>query len=355
MFNPRLSALLCALTICLSGPLLAQSPVMLDPEMRLNIAPADARLLRTIRQPELPRDLDLSRAARVNFRPVIEMSEDKSVRLPLALDFRVSEDRETLVQLGDPLFRMHPQRLDLFWIDDDGTVRREVRNQFDGNARVDMSADGFLAVAGGAFLTETPQNEAKPKQVQLYDRAGNVAAQSRVAADLEVTQLVAVDEGIGVVYATAPREAPLEKNQLFVLQKDDVREVDTARLGVLQKVVALSTDLALVQGTDGFAVVDLATGELRWVQPERIRLIGPKAAALSPDGTHVLIMTGERISSAALYRWTMSILDIESGKAIGQRALDGQAPGTFERVFEEVRDDSALIRFGDSARRVSFQ
>lgn len=348
----RFAAILLPLALTTQAP--AQSPLMLEPELRLNISPADIRQMRQITLPELPRDIDLSEAARRNFRPVIEMSRDRSVRLPLALNFRVSDDRETLVQLGDPLFRMHPQRLDLFWIGDAGEISREITNQFDGNARAAMSPDGYLAVAGGAFLSETPQNRPKPKRVQLYDPRGNVLAETGVAAELEVTQLIPMREGQGVVYATAPGDAPLEKNQLFLLQKEETRELDAGPFGVVQKVVVLDEALAFVQGTDGFGLIDLLAGETRWVQPERIRLVGPNAAALGEDGT-LLIMTGERVSSAAVYRWTLSVLEVESGKTMGQRALDGQAPGTFAQVFEDVRDGSALIRFGDEARRVSIQ
>lgn len=335
-------------------PIQAQSPVMVEPQLRLNVSPVDRNLLRRIDVPELPRDMDLSKVARTNFRPVIQLSRNRSVRLPLPLDFRLSEDRETLVQFGDPLFGMHPQRVDLYWIGADGGVRRQVTNQFDGNAQVNLSSDGYLAVAGAAFLSELPQGSPKPKRVQLFDPRGNALAETNVDAAREVTQLVPISEGQGVLYATAPGERPLQDNQLFVLQKEETRRIETEGLGIIQKVAPLSEAQALVQGTNGFALVDLAQAQIRWLVPERIRLVGPNAAARAPDGT-LLIMTGERRSSAALYRWTLSVLDIESGKTIGQRALDGEAPGTFDTVFEDLREGSALIRFGDEARRVSYR
>lgn len=351
----RISATPLVLIVLFLQAAQAQDPIMDRQSMRLVVEAADRSDLNLSARPELPRDLDLSVEARTNFRPMIEMSRDRTIKLPLPLDFMVSEDRETLIQMGDPLFRMHPRRLDLYWIADDGTVREEVTNQFDGNAQANLSADGFLAVAGAAFLSDIPQGEPKPKRVQLFDPRGNVLAQTNVAAELEVTQLVPMSGGQGVVYATAPGTAPLEKNQLFVLQKEDAREIDASRLGVLQKVVVLDEDRALVQGTDAYGLVDLIAGELRWVQPQRIRMVGPQAATVSQDGQHLLVMTGERLSSAAVYRWTLSILEIDTGNALGQRALDGEAPGTRERIFTQVTEDSALIRFGDEALRVSFR
>lgn len=344
-----------AFSLGLSGEVPAQDPKMEAPSMRLDVSPADSSLLRAVRPAALPRDLELSTAARANFRPMVQMADGRDIKVPLALEFRVSDDRKTLLQLGDPLFRMHPQRLDLFWIGDDGEIAQQVTNEFDGRSQASLSADGFLAVAGGAFLSEIPQDEAKPKRVRLYNSRGKILAETGVEAELDITQLAPMLEGLGVIYATAPSDRPLQDNRLYVLQKEQAQEIDASALGILQKVLVLNSELALVQGSQAFALVDLIGGEIRWQQPVRIRLIGPKAAALSEDGQKVLIMTGERVSSAAIYRWTMSVLEIETGRTLGQSKIDGEAAATTEQVFAEVFADGALVRFGEEARRISFK
>ena len=73
-----------------------------------------------------PRYLKLSEKLRVLDRPVITRTDGKSYRLPLMLNFKVSKNRKTVVQFGDPLFRMHPVRTDLFWIDENGEVRTKI-------------------------------------------------------------------------------------------------------------------------------------------------------------------------------------------------------------------------------------
>lgn len=355
MNSLRMSAFRVVIFAVFASSAQAQAPSIDQQTMRLQIEPADDSLLVRRVTPELPRELDLSVATRTNFRPIIELSRNRSIQLPLPLDFVVSEDQETLIQFGDPLFRMHPRRLDLYWITNEGTVRRQITNQFDGKAQIKLSPDGYLAVAGSEFLSETPQEQPKPKRVQLIDPRGSVVAESAVSAAVEVTQLVPMLGGQGIVYATAPGANPLVRNQLFVLQQEETREINARRLGIIQKVTVLDKEYALIQGSEAFGLLNLFNAEFNWTRPERIRLVGPQAAAVSQDGSNLLVMTGERFSSAAIYRWTLSILAIESGETKGQRTLDGEASGAPDRVFSKVSDDSALIRFGDKARRVSYR
>lgn len=307
-----------------------------------------------LRMPVLPRDLELSEATRRNFRPVISVSENLQVRLPLPLNAKVSRDRRTIVQYGDPLFRMHPQRLDIYWIGEDGEVRDTVLNRFDGESRLAISRDGYLAVAGGAFLSEAEPGEAKPKAVELYNPRGEPIADATVEPGRDLTHLVPLPEGRGVIFSTAPSKDNLSDNRLLLLEREQTRDVTPEGFGILQKVVALETS-AFVQGEMNFGLFDLEEGELMWSRPETIRLIGPEAAMLSSDGRLLMLVTGDRVGAEAIYRWTLTVLDASSGKSLAQERLEGEFPSAESEVFADVGENHAVLRIGDQTRRVEIR
>jgi len=302
--------------------------------------------------PELG-DIRLSPAVRDTMRPVIPLSNDRQVRLPLQLDFALSRRRDVILQFGDPLFRMHPQRLDLYWIGDDGQVEQTINNEFDGNARVKMSDDGFTAVAGGAFLSEIPMGPDRPQRVRLYSAKGDVLHETEVEPRQDVVQLEPVPKGNGIIFATAPADDVLSKQAMFVLQGDEVKPVELD-IGIIQKIIAVDPERSFVQGSAGFALIDHDAAKAIWSVPQRIRLIGPHAAALSESGERLYLMTGERIKSDAVYRWTLSVLDSRSGKGVAQTKIDGEFPGTVDHVFLNTTDDGTDVRTGDKIQRVTF-
>lgn len=355
MTSPKL---LCLVVFSVALALKAEAQAPEVPESRFDIIVDDEAtrlsLRERFRMPVLPSDLDLSQAARRNFRPVVPVNETLQVRLPLPLDVKVSEDRKTIVQHGDPLFRMHPERVDLYWIGENGEVRDSVMNRFDGESQVAMSGDGYLAVAGGAFLSEAERGEAKPKAVELFNPQSELIAQTTVEAGRDLTHLLPLREGRGALFATAPTKDHLSDNRLLLLEREQTRDVTPDGFGILQKVVALEA-AAFVQGEANFGILDLEKNALVWSRPGKIRLIGPEAAAFSPDGRLLMLVTGERAGAEAVYRWTLTVLDAASGEGLAQERLRGEFPGADGEVFAEVGNDHAVLRIGDRARRIAIR
>jgi len=353
-------ACLILLSIGFSGSAAAHSPTGRFDQLDISIgAMRDAGTLLK-RQPlkprRIPHDFKLSERMRLLDPPIVTRPDNKSFRLPLMLDFRVSENRQTVVQFGDALLRMHPVRTDIFWIGDDGKVHSEVRDRFDGKAMLDMSDDGYLAVAGGAFLSETKPGAPKTKQVVLYDPAGEIVAEGKLEAKQEVTQIVALSRGRGLVFSAAPAKDPLSDNRLVVLRDGKQHDIDARKFGIVQKILDLADGgFLFVQGSDGFGLVRMKDSELIWFRPETIRLVGPHAAAMDPDMKNLFLMTGTRVSDDALYAWTLSILETETGKGLGQQKIDGQFPGTADPVFFDIKGDSVVIQPGDKKMRISIR
>jgi hypothetical protein len=343
-----------------SEPLAAQSPQGQFDRMSIEVEPM--REIRDVleRQPLVPRrippDLALSERLKLIDRPVITMPDGRALRLPLDLNVVTSRDNRTVVQYGDALMRMHPVRTDLFWIGEDGNVRAEIRNRFDGKTVLDMSDDGYLAVVGGAFLSEVPRGEPKPKTAVIYSPAGEVIAEARIGPETEVAQIVSLPRGSGGLMAAAPTGEPLVENRLLLLRDGEIERLEDAGFGLLQKLVGLGRNgLVFVQGSNAYGLVDAAEGAVLWRNPGGIRLVGPQAAALDPSGAQLFLMTGERVGSDALYAWTLTILDAGTGEGLGQRAIEGRFPGVSEPVFTELTEDSAVIAPGGNRMRLSIR
>lgn len=64
-------------------------------------------------------------------------------------------------------------------------------------------------------------------------------------------------------------------------------------------------------------------------------------------------MTGERVGSDAVYAWTLSVPDAESGRGLGQQRIEGTHPGTADPVFTELSETGAVIAPGGRRMMVS--
>ena len=292
--------------------------------------------------------------------PRVTMASGRVVQVPLPLLVMLSDDGRTLLQYGDALMRMHPLRTDLFWIGEDGKVLVSVQNRYEGDALLDMSSDGFTAVAAPPFFpAREAVNAGKPEPahiVELYSPEGKRILSEKLAQGLIVHHLHALSAGEGVVLVVAPKETPLEQNELqFLREKEPLRRVAT-EFGTLQKIVLLGKgDFVFIQGSNAHGIVELVTGKTRWRQVGKIRLVSPEGAAVGPDGKRLYLMTGDRASPDALYHWTLSILDLENGKLLGQAKIDGSYRGTAEKVFESIKSDRVIFRAGDERIVVDVQ
>lgn len=326
-------------------PVMAQSPSGTFDQLQLQIVERetdDPPARQPLQYRPLPRDLDLSQRLRATERPRVTMADGKVVMLPLKLSFTVSSDRRTVLQHGDALMRMHPVRTDLFWINEDGTVGKEVRNRFDGNARLDMSQDGFTVVAGNELFE--PDDDPVAPIVDLYSPRGNRIWSIRLDTGTAVSLVRALTRGRGAVIVTNPKADPLSDNRLLILRERGVEQAENAGFGVLQKIVPLvPTHLVFVQGTAAFGVIQTDDGAVLWSEPERIRLVGPMAAVADAKATSLYLATGERIGTDTLYRWTITVFDLSSGQGRGQIQLEGAFPGTADEVFTEVKRDSVTV------------
>ena len=62
-----------------------------------------------------------------------------------------------------------------------------------------------------------------------------------------------------------------------------------------------------------------------------------------------------RVSDDALYRWTLSVLDLRSGEPLGQIDLKGAFPGVAGRVFQRIEADSVTVSPSGKPLRISIR
>jgi hypothetical protein len=275
---------------------------------------------------------------------LVSLPGRKIVKLPYRLQPVVSFDGSTIIQYGDKMLMDLPKHLDVYWIDNDGKEKAGLVNRYSGDARLDVSSDGYTAVGG--ILLDKPREAT----ISLFSPDGNKIWETGVAKNRRVAQLFAAKLGRIVAAVTTDAEKKLEKFQLDIYGKSGSIQSVVKDLGIIQKVVLLGDDTKLFfQGREFHGMIDVASGRVIWKNQGKVTLVSPYGASLSPDGKKLFLMVvqpeGKR---TGVYQWKFMVLDPSNGKEIGSQLLPDTYPATWERIFESVGDDTVSVLAGDS-------
>jgi hypothetical protein len=281
---------------------------------------------------------------------VMALPDGRWFALPRALPLLVSADVKTLVQFGDENELAHPRKLDVFWLDGGGRQTGELVDHFAGGSTLDLSVDGFTAVAGG--LLEDPATGVlevfSPTGKRLWEAA--LGPQERVAE---------VQLSTGGVFATAlvtDRSQFLKDHRLVVWSADGQRFEETGGPGILQKLVHFpAQEQIFVQGKREFGLFDVRSKRFLWKKRGTIVMVSPRAAVLSPDGS-TLFVAHARIQGrrTGVYPWVILALDAATGDELSRQTLEGTYPATWDPVFGEPREDGVTLFAGDSRFKLSW-
>jgi hypothetical protein len=308
----------------------AQRPIPDNAVRRLMIRSAD-----TVR---------IGHLLRIEDSYIVSLPLRTPVQLPFNLPPLISHDGNTIVQFGDLTLLDEPQRLDLYWIDDEGEVEASLVGYYGGEAVMDVSMDGF-AVAGGPLL-ETPDQAS----ISTFSPSGMKLWETRLEEDRRVSQVYPTRGGRHVVSVTTDRDRWLEEHELEIYGPAGRLESSLGNLGIIQRVVLVGDDeLLFFQGRSYHGMIEVATGRVLWRNPGKITMVSPYAAALSPDGRRLfLVIIQQEGRRRGPYSWEFVILDASTGQAISSRLLPDQYPATWERIFESVTDTSVDVLAGVS-------
>lgn len=300
---------------------------------------------------------------------VLERPSEPALTLPLRLEVTVSRDGKVVLQHGDSLMRMHPTRTNLYWIGAKGEITAQVQNRYAGSALLDMSPDGYTAVAGRDYFKTHEEravngekgddeydhdgdHESAPWHVDLYAPSGERMWEAEVAADRDLTLVRALPGRKGVLARTADHHDPLADHALLLWRGPaEAREIDHD-FRIIQAVVILGDGSScFVQGIDGHGVIELRRGATLWTRPEPIRMVSHDAAAQGVRG-ELLVMTGVPAEEPGHYVWTLRVLAGRTGEPLGQLRLPKAYPGAREQVFARVESGAVTVFTGEAELKI---
>ena len=113
---------------------------------------------------------------------------------------------------------------------------------------------------------------------------------------------------------------------------------------------------AFVQGYDTYGVVDIPSGELIWQRNEKIRMVSPYGATLSPDGKILFLMLADLKDRAEeTYGWKSLALDSATGADMMLEYLPRKYPTTWDRIYEQVSASEIKILAGQQRITYSWE
>ena len=265
-------------------------------------------------------------------RPVIARPDRPQVALPYRLDTLVSRDGNTILQYGDEVNRIHQIRTDLHWLNAQGQEIGSLVNHYGGNALVDLSEDGFTAVAGK--LLQRPEETV----VGLYSPRGERIWETSLPRDRRAAEVRAGPRGERVALLTTDAGKWLTEHRIEIRGTGGQVTATIPGLGVLQKSVVLDGgDHLFVQGYDAYHLVRLSTGERIWTRAGTVRMVSPRGAAIGPSRDVLFLLLADwEGKSRETYRWRLVGVDAASGQTLGEAALPEDHPSTWDEVFEQV-------------------
>jgi hypothetical protein len=282
---------------------------------------------------------------------LLAVPDQPQVELPRVLETMISKDGKTILQFGDEIKLTHPRRTDLYWVDQSGKVVHQLVNHYAGNAVIAMSDDGFTVVAGKLF--DKPDDAV----VALYSPVGRELWVVRLEEDRRVAQIVVTPKGQHAVAIVTDSQDWMQNHRVQIRHKNGEISAIVPDMGVLQKLVLLDDgSKAFIQGYDSYGMLDIPTGRLIWQRQEKVRMISPYGAGLSPDGTILFLLIADLKDKAEeTYGWELVALNASAGERLLQEHLPKKYPSTWERVFEQISEDGIRILAGQQRVRYSWK
>jgi len=279
----------------------------------------------------------------------VSIPDKRPIKLPYRLQPVISYDGSTIIQFGDRKLLDMPNHLDVYWIDTDGIEKARLVNYYSGDARLNISSDGYTAIGGTLF------DKSSEASISVYSPEGKKIWETGIAKDRRVTQLFAAKDGNIVCALTTDKHKKLDKYQLNIYDKSGKLQFTIQDLGIIQRIVLLGDETKLFfQGQRNYGMIDAVSGSVLWKNSGTITLVSPYGASLSPNGKNLYILvvpSGEKRTGS--YKWKFMIIDASTGKEIGSQTLPHIYPATWERIFESVTDDSATVLAGESRITIS--
>jgi hypothetical protein len=282
----------------------------------------------------------------------LSIQEGPQMILPRDLPALVARDGGTILQYGDERDLSHPRVTSLHWLNSQGEEVGALQDYFTADAVLALADDGYTAVVGARA------DERQGKVVSLFDAGGQRLWERALeqGRDTHAEPLV-TRSGDRVAIITTNAGQPLEGHRLLVLGPEG-REVASIRnLGLLHRLVAVNQGrLLFVEAQDQQVLVDLATGEIKWRRPSRLRLVSPTAAASAPDGSVLFLLVVDwpgRPQPA--YQWQLRALDADSGEELGAWELPKAMPSTRAEVFGSITEDRLTVLRGPDRLSISWK
>ncbi len=264
------------------------------------------------------------------------------VQLPLKLPLMVSADGNTIIQYGDQVMLDEPVKKDIFWINDQGEIKKSVIDKYKGDAWIDVSSDGYTAIGGG--LLEGGQNEA----FSFYSPVGDLIFEGVIPQGRRISQIYPAGLGKGVVLISTNSEEWLEEFRLGIYNSSGRLVAEIGDLGIIQRLVLLNDSRFFFQGLDNYGVIDMSTGRILWKNPGKVTLASPNGAVLSPDGnTLYLAVIKIEGRKTGIYTWLLKAFDSHSGKEKLSYALPDKYPTNWEDIFRSVTDSGVVLSMED--------
>ena len=280
---------------------------------------------------------------------IVELPGKKSVKLPYRLQPIISYNGSTIIQVGDKTMLDLPKHLDVYWINNDGKEKAVVANYYSGDARLDMSSDGYTGI-GGTLLDKTSGSS-----ISIYSPLGTKLWETMVANNRYVAQLNVTKLGSHVVIVTTDTLKKLDKHQIDIYDKSGNLTTEIKDIGIIQRIVFVGDESKFFfQGREYSGMVETASGQIIWKNTGKVTLVSPYGAALSPDGTKlflVVVQPGER--RTGFYQWKLIIINAVSGQEIGSQTLNEKYPATWGRIYESVTDSSVTLMAGNNHIAIS--
>jgi outer membrane protein assembly factor BamB len=265
------------------------------------------------------------------------------VKLPYKLSALVSANGRTILQYGDKKYHQHPDRIDLYFFDENGKEIKSIVDHFGPFANVVMAGDGHVAVAGTLFKDEELTG------IGLYSPTGETRFQTQLADDRRANIAVPTSQGQRVAIFTTDKKDALAKHRLEILDGEGKQVAEHSDLGILQKAVAVADgSLFFIQAKGRFGLLNASDGTFLWKRNESLHLISPFGAVTDPEGKTLFLATaGWDGIPRARYRWRIEVRDVATGNKLAQFILPDAYPSSSERVFLNVTSAQIEVLAGD--------
>jgi len=282
---------------------------------------------------------------------ILSLPDKPQLELPRLMETMVSLDGKTILQFGDEIMLTHPVLTDLFWVDRNGKVIRQLVNYYGGNAGIAMSNDGYTAIAGK--LLDDPET----MMMALYSPLGEEVWNFPLQKDQRIAQMIVASGGQHVAAIVTDSDKWLENHRIEIMDRNGRRSGTISGMGILQKIVLLGDgEKAFVQGYDTYGVVDIPSGELIWQRKEKIRMVSPYGATLDPDGKILFLMLADlRDRAEETYGWKSLALDSVTGGEMMVEYLPRKYPTTWDRIYEQVSASEIRILAGQQKITYSWE